>query len=459
MKTHHSNGLQLAVIAGAVLMAAPLRAQTPIPDVRTQLVIPDDGARPVSLLEAVQMGQRNTPAVTQARGLDRNADAARRAAKFAFVPTINLTASSGRTAGTTINNFTGELTPLTGNPWSYGNGVGLNVELFDGGRRFSEINRVRATAEVADVTAVSAQFDASLQVKTQFYAALAARESSAAAASQLEQAQQQLKASSARVTAGVATKSDSLRSAIQVGNAQLAVLTAQNDLRVANAALTRVAGSTVTITASPADTIDTPFQLPTEAELTTLIGAGPAVRLAESQVSVSRAAKKSQRSAYLPTLGMRYNYSFSQNSAGFSGGNLFLVRGDNASRQTVSFDVSYPLFNGFSREATTINLDVAQTNAEAQLRDARLAARQNLTSFVRSIENAQARVSVQLAAIAAAEEDLRVQQQRYALGASTLLDLLTSQTQLTQARQALIQARLDGRIARAQLSSLIGREL
>ena len=62
-------------------------------------------------------------------------------------------------------------------------------------------------------------------------------------------------------------------------------------------------------------------------------------------------------------------------------------------------------------------------------------------------------------AIAAAEEDLRVQQQRYAVGASTLLDLLTSQTQLNQARQALIQARLDGRIARAQLSALIGREL
>lgn len=81
-----------------------------------------------------------------------------------------------------------------------------------------------------------------------------------------------------------------------------------------------------------------------------------------------------------------------------------------------------------------------------------MAARQNLRLFLRSLQNAQARARVQLAAIAASDEDLRVQQQRYALGASTLLDLLTSQTQLNQARQALIQARLDGRIARAQLS-------
>ena len=438
------------VLAGAVLMAAPLRAQTSPGD---------DGARPVTLTEAVTLAQRNSPAVVQARGLDRTADASRKQARGAFFPNVNLTASSGRTAGTTINNFTGELTPLTGNPWSYGNGMGLNLELFDGGRRFSEVNRLRAVADVADITAITARFDAALQVKQQFYAALAARESESAARSQLEQAEQQLKASSARVTAGVATKSDSLRSAIQVGNAQLALLTAQNDLRVANAALTRVTGSTTSITASPSDTLDTPLALPTEAELEQFVNEGPAVRLAESNVQVSRAAKRTQKAAFLPTLTMSYNYNFSQNSAGFAGGNLFLVGGKNASRQTLNFSASYALFNGFTREANAVQADVALTNAEAQLRDARLAARQNLTSFLRSLQNAQARVQVQLQAIAAAEEDLRVQQQRYALGASTLLDLLTSQTQLTQARQSLIQARLDARTARAQLSSLIGREL
>jgi outer membrane protein len=135
------------------------------------------------------------------------------------------------------------------------------------------------------------------------------------------------------------------------------------------------------------------------------------------------------------------------------------VRHDNASRQTINFNIQYQLFNGFTREANSVALDVTLTNAEAQLRDAKLAARQNLTSFVRSLENAQARANVQLAAIAAAEEDLRVQQQRYALGASTLLDLLTSQTQLNVARQALIQARFDSRVARAQLSSLLGRDV
>lgn len=439
-----------AVVFGAVLMAAPLGAQG---------LSGDDGARPVSLREAIELAAKNSPAAVSARGLDRNAAAARRQAYGSYVPNVNLTAGMGRTQGTTINNFNGQLTSLSGNPWSYNNGLALNVEVFDGGRRWSEIKRIRATADVADVSAVSARFDASLQVKQQFYAALAARESAAAAKAQLEQAEQQLKASTARLAAGVATKSDSLRSAILVGNARLAVLTAENDLRVATASLTRVSGSTTPITASPDDTLDTPMTLPTDEELAMLANDGPAVRLAISNVAVARAAKRSQKSTYLPTLTMSYNYAFSQNAGGFAGRNLFLVGGNNASRQTMNFNIAYQLFNGFQRESQTVQADVTLTNAEAQLRDVQLAARQNLTSFVRSLQNAQARVQVQLAAIAASEEDLRVQQQRYALGASTLLDLLTSQTQLNQARQALIQARLDGRIARAQLSSLVGREL
>ena len=438
------------VFAGAVLMAAPLGAQGSGAE---------DGARPVSLREAIELAMRNAPAAVQARGLDRNAGAARRQAYGAYVPTMNLTVGSGRRQGTTINNFNGQLTALSGNPWSYSNGLGMNLELFDGGRRLSEVNRIRATADVAEVSAVSARFDAELQVRQQFYAALAARESAAAAKAQLEQAEQQLRASSARVSAGVATKSDSLRSAIQVGNAQLAVLTAENDLRVANAALTRVAGSTSPIAASASDTVDASTPLPSETQLIALLADGPSVRLAKYNVDVAAAAKRSQRSSYLPTISMSYNYSFSDNSKGFAGRQLLLVGGNNASRQTMNFNISYALFNGFQRETQSVQLDVALQNAEAQERDARLAARANLTTLLRSAQNAQARVSVQLASVAAAEEDLRVQQQRYALGASTLLDLLTSQTQLNQARQALIQARFDGRVARAQLSSLVGREL
>jgi len=54
---------------------------------------------------------------------------------------------------------------------------------------------------------------------------------------------------------------------------------------------------------------------------------------------------------------------------------------------------------------------------------------------------------------------MRVQQERYRVGASTILDLLTSQANLTQAETDLVQARFDYLIARAQLEALVGRTL
>jgi outer membrane protein len=54
---------------------------------------------------------------------------------------------------------------------------------------------------------------------------------------------------------------------------------------------------------------------------------------------------------------------------------------------------------------------------------------------------------------------VRVQQQRYGLGVATLLELVTAQAQLNSARFALIRARRDARIAKANIEALLGREL
>lgn len=405
------------------------------------------------------MAQRNLPAAVQARNQERSAAAAQRAAKGALIPTLNLTAGTQHAAGTTINPQ-GDLVPQNiATPWTYSNGVAFQLQLFDGGRRFSEIRRNAFVAEQANVAVLTSRYDAALQAKQQFYAALAARESEGAARAQLEQAEQQLKASIARLNAGVITKSDSLRSVIQVGNAQLAILTAQNDLRVANATLTRVTGSQQLVTANPADTAFVPMPEITEAELLRIVPDAPAIQLAEANLSVAKAAKRTQRAAYLPTINASYNLSFRANDADLNPGKFVLPFQNNPSNKQWSFSLSYPIFDGFTRELNATNAKIAIDNAEANLRDAQLVARANLSTQLRTLNNANARIQVQIQSIAAAEEDLRVMQQRYALGASTLLDLLTSQTQLNQARQALIQARFDARVAKAQLESLLGREL
>lgn len=439
--------------------AALVAATLGIPDVSALGAQAADDGRPISLESAVDAARRSLPSAVQARGALRNAAAQRRSAIGAYIPSLSMNMGTGRTQGAIF--FQGNLVPLTGNPWNYTNGLSTNIELFDAGRRWFELKQASAQVEAADASSIATRYDVALQVKQQYYAVLAARETVSAARAQLEQADAQVQASIARVAAGAATKSDSLRSIIQVGNARLQLLTAENDLRVANSALTRLVSSDVAVTAEPADTAAIPDEaaLPSLEDLERMAVRGPAVEVALANVNAARMSRRGTRTQYLPTLTMSFNYGLNTASQEFAGNSVLLFGQEAATRQTYNFNLQFPLFNGFSREAQQVTASVAVENAEASARDAQLAARQTLTQQLRSLQTAAARVAVQLASIEAAEEDLRVQQQRYQLGASTVLDLLTSQTQLNAARTALIQARLDARVAKAQIEALIGQDL
>jgi outer membrane protein len=411
-----------------------------------------DSLYPISLEEAVRLAQRNAPSAVQARGQVRTTNSAVRSAYGAFLPSLSFsmgqTQSRGRRQGQE-----GTLIDYVA-PTSYSTGFSSTLTLFEGGRRFAELSQSRADVGAAEANEIAQQFNIALDVKREYYNILAAPESESAARAQLEQAEQQLRAASARVRAGAATMSDSLRSVIQVGNARLALLTARNNVRDASAALTRLVASHLTVTANPADTLDLPATPVDSVMLLQLAERGPAVQQAEAQFRAARAGVRVARSSYLPAVDMTFRRSGSGFDPyyGVGGGSLAYSR-------TLSFGLNFPIFNNFAREDQIVRANVQEDVAEAQLRDARLLARQNLIQQVGALRTAEERIRIQQASVAAAQEDLRVQQQRYNLGASTLLDLLTSQTTLNNARAALIQARQDYRVARAQIEAVIGRDL
>jgi outer membrane protein len=448
--------MRILVFLLAALPVSAAAAQTPMPPVASAAsnVVP---ARPLQLDEAVRLAQQNAPATVQARGQLRTSDAQVRRAWAAYLPSVNLTASSGNTQG--VQYIQGQLVPLQGNPWSYSNGVSANLQIFDGFARWNEVNRSRATQGAAEANDVVQRYQVALNVKQQFFNVLAALESESAAQAQIAQAEQQLRAATARVAAGAATKSDSLRAVIQVGDAQVALLTARNDLNLANAALTRLVAARDLVTAAPEDSA-APIDLALDsAALVTLALRAPSVQSAEADLVAARATQRAARGNYWPTLNASYSYNVNTTSASFQGSDLLLFGEDNPNSKRLNFSLSLPIFNGWQRETEVVQSSVAVSNAEATLRDVQLGARQTLTQAFGAFRLAQQRVSVAQASVAAGQEDLRVQEERYRLGAATQLDVLTSQVQLNQARTQLIAARYDARVAKAQLEALVGRDL
>src|SRR5687768_4959448 len=255
----------LSAVAAPVVVAG---AQAGVP------VAAQDSLHPISLQEAVSLAQRNAPAAVQARGQLRTTSSAVRSALGSFIPSLSASLNQTKQSGQRFDALRNQVVTVS-NPWSYSSGLSSSLELFDGGRRFADLRARRADVDAAEANEVAQEFNIALNVKREYANILAARESEAAARAQLEQAEAQLRASVARVQAGAATMSDSLRSVIQVGNARLALLTAQNNLRNASASLTRLVGTPFVVTAIPTDTLDLPFAAIDSAVLAQLAQQGP----------------------------------------------------------------------------------------------------------------------------------------------------------------------------------------
>jgi outer membrane protein len=390
------SAIVLILLFGVVQSA---RAQVLKPGLQPGLTRAPDSARKISLNEAIRMADQNSPAAVQAEGVERTSKAARVSAIGAIMPSVSLNA--GRViqygGGQTRVNSNGEQVTIASAPVN-STGLNLNMTLFDGGQRLYNLRTAKYDIAAAEASRVAVKYNVALQVKQQYYAVLAAIESRDAAEFQITQAAEQFRTSVAKVRAGAATRSDSLRGVIQIGNAQLALITAQSNKEAADAALTRLVGSEVPVTADPASVQENMAALPDSAELAALAKHGPAVQQAEANVQSSEEQTKASKSTYLPSLSATYSRTGSGTDRRFGlGDDPFSYNG------RLSFSLSYPVFNNFQREEQVVRARVAETNAQVTLRDIQLGAQESLTQNIGALRSASQRVAIQVASVAAAE--------------------------------------------------------
>ena len=425
----------LAAVAMAVCTTGLTAQQTPLQ---------------VTLQEAVRRALDVQPAVVQARGTQRIAGANERAAVGAFLPTITAGGSSNDGSASRFNSATGSVQPVS-NPTSYTGSVALSLNLFDGFQRFANKRAVGATYDAADAGFVNQRYQVSATTAQVFFTALANEELVRVAQAQVDRAKEELQISTNKFQAGAATRSDTLTSRVDLGNAQLALLQAQANQAAAWANLGRQIGVDQPVRALP----DTAF--PPLPDTTTLrpemIDSSPQVRQADAQALAARAEVSVAHAEYWPTLSLSYSNGYSGFDAPWSSTQTY------ANNWALRFSLTWTLFNGFTREADQVSASVQRDVAQATAADVRRQANAQYTQQLANLFAAHAQIGIASANVAAAAEALRVQQERYRLGAATLLDLLTAEANMTQADVNQVQARYSYLIARAQLEALVGHSL
>src|ERR1041384_1540713 len=409
---------------------------------------PDSTQAPaeVSLAEAIRRSLLVQPAMVQAEGTERNAGAARRTSFGAFLPSVSVGGSASLGSQSRFDVNSQKVIPPT---WNYGTNLSASVDLFTGLRRMWTLKSAGATLTAAEAGTLTQQFQTTLATKQAFYNAIATEELVHVAEAQLRRAQLELQVSVDKLHAGSATRSDSLRSTVDYGNARIALLQAQANLATAQTNLGRQIGVDQAVRALPDSTL--PPMPDTAALRAATIEQSPQLRQAEAQASAARAGAWSNRSQYFPTLTLAY------------GGNrqdtIFANAFTSNPTHTWTVSLRWTIFNGFTREQSQVAADVQRDVAEAQAADTRRLVNAQLSQQIAALQTSYTQIDISQSNVASATEDLRVQQERYRVGAGTILDLLTSQANLTQAQTNLVQARFNYLIARAQLEALLGHTL
>lgn len=430
---------------GAFALPAALAAQTPDSAARAQVPA-------VTLEEAIRRSERVQPAVISAANAVENTDARVRSAFGSYLPTIRANGSGGPSfsaAPARVDNNTGQI--ITGNTTTSVNmGLTASVDLFTGFRRGAESRAARASNAAAEAGLVDARYQQAYLTTNQFFTALAAEDLVAVAEASVRRAEEQLKVSIARLQAGSATRSDSLRSTVQFGNARLQLIQAQASLAEAEAELARLIGEPGRVRAADDSSYYRVVTVDTAAIHAEAVAQSPRVRAAEADATAAQAQASIARAAYWPTASLTAQTGWNGNNQ--NDYELF-------NRRSLSLGVSWDLFNGFQREEQVTQQNNAAELARAQAEDAEREVGAAVIAQLAQLAAAQEAIDIAQVSLAAAQEDLRVQQERYRLGASTIVDVLTSQEALTQAEVDAVTTRFDYIRAKAQLEALIGRQL
>jgi outer membrane protein len=404
----------------------------------------------MTLADAVRRALEVQPSIVQARGDQRNASASQRAAIGAFLPSVSVGGSSNNSSANRYNSSTGQIVTAASNT-SYSGSLALSLDLFDGMRRFGNKAAAAAEQDAADAGLVNQRYQVTAATAQIFFAALAAEDLVHVAQTRLESARQGRQISVNRFVVGAAIRSDTLTATVDLGTAQLALLQAEANLATAQANLGRQVGLDQPVHALRDSALAVlPDTIVLRAEV---LDSSPQVRQADAQARAARAQVTVAHAGYWPTFSASYSNGYTGFDAPWSGAQGYV------NNWSLRFSFNWTLFNGFAREGSQVSAAVQRDIAESHAADLRRQLNALFTQQVAALFTASAQIGFADANVVAATEALRVVQDRYRLGAGTLLDLLTAEATLTQAQVNQVQARFDYLTARSQLEALAGHPL
>jgi len=436
----------LTLVLAGVLLPAPGRA---------------DAARELTLAQALDLAGERNPLLRAARQDLQAADAQRHIAVSGWLPKIeasetyvntnnpaqafSILLNQGRFTAADFNPITLN-SPGTKENWRAA--VSLVQPLYNGGRERLNIEIADIGRSASEETVEHARQRVLFGVTKAYYDLVLAKAALTVSRETVQIAEASARQIRSRFEGGATVKSDLLQAEVRLAALREEAIRADQAVRVAAIVLRHAIGLDEPVDVSESLTPSGPSAQAPDAAVPKALEARPDFRALEAELRKADAHIQLAKSAYLPTFNVQTSYELN-NTAPFS---------PNGSNNYVALGLfSFNLFNGLGDAAAIRRARAQQDKARELLEAKRREIEVEVVEASYGLTAARERIAVSESAVAQAEENLRITRNRYNSGIASVLDLLTAELVLNQAKQNRTRALYDERIGLAKVQLVTGQ--
>jgi TolC family type I secretion outer membrane protein len=319
--------------------------------------------------------------------------------------------------------------------------------LYDGGQSWHGWQLAKLGREAAEQALEKTRQQIIARTTAAYAGVLLSRESLAVVESAMAAAHAHLSAAETRYGSGLTVKSDLLQAQVRLADLEQQQLQVQGQIEVARSALNAAMGVPDAVRFELSDRLEAEGEMKGPLEFWLATARERRLELKEFDLREAMAQEEigKARAGHLPNLDLVGNYQI--HTEDFEGSS------DNYSVGAV---LSLNLFSGLAPSAKVSEARAARRQVQAQRRQMEsqvfLEVRQAYTQTASALQ----RVAVAQRAVAQADEALRIVANRYDGGLFTIVDLLTAETALQQARTAQARALHDYTVGKTNLRLAAG---
>ena len=322
------------------------------------------------------------------------------------------------------------------------------LPLFLGGRNYLGFQQAQLSHDASEQGRARVEQEVVFGVIRAYNTVILAQEAQSTVETSVRTAEANLASAEARHEAGVVVASDALAARVRLARLKEEAIAAAGHVQLAHAALNDAMGAPQTQTYRVAGPLQVPPVLYEKVDGLDTLARQQRPDYQQAVLEEARLEKEvlKAKGAFLPTLHLLGNYEVNNH--------YFASQGQDS--WAVGVVLNLNVFNGGGDRARFLEAEANHLRVVA-LRE-RLASAIGLEvrdAFL-ALKTARERLSVAGTAVAQAEESLRIVQNRYDAGLTTIVELLDSETALTAARTNLTRARYEAAIGQARLDLSLG---